>query len=209
MKTIVVWNHKGGVGKTTLAVHLAAGFASRKHRVLLVDADRQANALKWVSGYEAEEEEGAEWVRGSLTVVWSPRAAAAEVASRAREMRAQYAIVDTPPTFEAPARFGADLWLMPVVGRLSMDGADWARKALSGKRIALVPMMGKPGMKWYEDDLEAAQSVGMKMLPAVPLSTTVRRAEQVGRLAWEMPYARGSEAVEALGGMAAAVVGAL
>lgn len=44
-KIIALTNEKGGVGKTTLATHIAAGLARRQQRVLIVDTDSQdANA---------------------------------------------------------------------------------------------------------------------------------------------------------------------
>lgn len=45
-KRVAMWNNKGGVGKTTSVVALAEAAAIRKHRVLVVDMDPQANATR-------------------------------------------------------------------------------------------------------------------------------------------------------------------
>lgn len=44
MKTIAIYHNKGGVGKTTTAVNLAAAFQNKGQRVLLIDIDAQANS---------------------------------------------------------------------------------------------------------------------------------------------------------------------
>jgi chromosome partitioning protein len=50
---IGVLNQKGGVGKTTIAVNVAACLAMQSKRVLLVDADPQGSSLAWSAAREA------------------------------------------------------------------------------------------------------------------------------------------------------------
>ncbi len=47
MKTVVVASSKGGVGKTTIATHLAAQSALAGLRTVLVDADPQGSSSRW------------------------------------------------------------------------------------------------------------------------------------------------------------------
>ncbi|TXH77914.1 MAG: ParA family protein [Lysobacteraceae bacterium] len=47
MKTVLVASSKGGVGKTTIATHLAAQAALDGHRTVLVDADPQGSSTRW------------------------------------------------------------------------------------------------------------------------------------------------------------------
>jgi len=54
MKTIAIVNQKGGCGKTTTAVNLAAAFAEKSYRTLLIDLDPQGHSTIGL-GYEPDE----------------------------------------------------------------------------------------------------------------------------------------------------------
>jgi chromosome partitioning protein len=105
---ISLLNQKGGVGKTTLAVHLATALSAHTKRLLMVDADPQGSALSWAG----QREEG----NDSFPVVGLPTPT---LHREVMKLSGDYdlTIIDGPPRNDALARsviMASDIVLIPV-----------------------------------------------------------------------------------------------
>lgn len=120
---LVVTNLKGGVGKTTTVMYLAALAAEKGHDpVLLIDADRQASAAEWL---EERPIEGVELVE----------APSERMLLRAMGKHEGLAIIDTPPGDERlvqSAIGAADAVIIPT----RAGGVEFPRVAVT---LGMIP----------------------------------------------------------------------
>ena len=124
---VALLNQKGGVGKTTLALHLAGEWMRAGERVLLIDADPQGSALDWS---QARVHEGLPRLFGVLGL--ARETLHLEAPELARDV--DRVIIDGPPrvaTLMRSALFACDTVLIPVQPS-PLDG--WA----SAEMLALV-----------------------------------------------------------------------
>src|SRR2546430_17518376 len=155
MWTVAVIAQKGGVGKTTLALHLAVEPA-KTGPVVIIDTDPQASAAQWADDRKARQP----------AVVTCPAARLAVSLRAARQNGAHVTFIDTAPAIESPALAAvraADFCLIvsrPGILDLRSIGVNVEIAKLAGKPVAAVmnaaPAQGAQALtgaetvrKWY------------------------------------------------------------
>lgn len=112
MKTLAIVSQKGGVGKTTVAVHVAVAAARAGYSVAIIDLDPQATAAQW-----------GDWRNGEAggdvnpVVVAAPHARLGPTLKEAEKMGVDLVVLDTPPAADAAAvaaARAADLVIIPT-----------------------------------------------------------------------------------------------
>ncbi|MBJ6123322.1 ParA family partition ATPase [Sphingomonas mollis] len=184
MPTIAIISQKGGAGKTTLALHLAAAAQDAGRVALIIDTDPQATASQWASWRQDAPPE----------VIDSPPPRLAAKAAQASGQGADFIVIDTPPHADSAARAAveiADLVLIPCrPSAFDLSAIQTTAKLvqLLRKPAFVVFTAGSPNApRIYAEAGELVESYGTPPCPIlIPDRAAYRHASAEGRTVMEL-----------------------
>ncbi len=173
-------NQKGGVGKTTTAVNLGAGFARLGHRVLVVDLDQQCNATVALGGDKGGRPSSYDVLSGDSTLADAARPAGPDnlwLVPANRDLAG--AVVELPrleePNFRLRQQIGGldaafDITLIdcpPALGPVTVN-------ALVASDRVIVPVQAEYlALEGLVEFLDTLSTVRREMNPALELAGVV------------------------------------
>lgn len=192
MRTVCVWTKKGGVGKTTIAVNLAAGIADAGKRTVLVDLDPAGGATEYLP-----EPQTLLFRPPPLADVLDGRADLADAAvpfeavPRLAVVRADPALAGRERDLRDPHRLRAAL--APLARRFDVVILDtppaWSflsLNALTAARYLLAPTEAKPlSLASLVDVVRTVEDVSGNLNPSLRLAGVIPSRVQRTRLATE------------------------
>jgi cellulose biosynthesis protein BcsQ len=199
MKTVAIYNNKGGVGKTTIAVHLALCAESAGLKTLAIGLDRQGDLMRWLGGGDLNISDGKVHDHSKkLSVLYSP-----DVFPKGLK-GLDLVVVDCPPAIEIATRATADLFVVPVDGRLALQDLMNVLSPLctAGQVLLVFNRVDAGGMTTLKALKTAAAKIPQQRLivweDIIPDSGAIKRSAEYFKAAWEVPYGEGSQGANAL-----------
>ena len=150
-RMIALISQKGGAGKTTVTMQLAAGLAERGHRVAVADLDPQESALRWAEAASAEAPQP-ERVFAVTAADEQMLAAALEAEGRGQD----FILLDCPPSIEHPH----------------------TRAALARVQLAIVPVVPGPTDLWSTRAVERLILLAQRQRPALRAALLPNRVQR-------------------------------
>jgi len=183
MTTIAIISQKGGAGKTTLALHLAAAAHDAGRVALIIDTDPQATASQWAAWRQDAPPE----------VIDSPPPRLAAKVAQAKGQGADFIVIDTPPHADTAARAAveiADLVLIPCrPSAFDLSAIQTTAKLvqLLRKPAFVVFTAGSPNApRMYQEAGELVMGFGTPACPVqIPDRAAYRHASGEGRTVME------------------------
>jgi chromosome partitioning protein len=197
MTTLAIIAQKGGAGKTTLAIHIAAEAQRAKIEALVIDADPQASASQW-----------SQWRDGAAPeVIDCPPPLLARKIEQAQQIGARFIVIDTPPHADGAATAAAalaDLILIPCrPSALDLHAIQLTARLIESarKRAAVVFMGGPPhAPRLHEEAAQIVSGYGLEVCPVrIAERADYRNAVGAGKVAREIaPNGKAAEEMAAL-----------
>ncbi len=198
---VLCTHHKGGVGKTELAIHVTGILRETTDRILLLDCDSQASSWEFYFGQGPTAEKEVRAVDAKLSVIWNPKRERLESLTAQEEFGHFVIDIDSPleHTVQAIVQDRPSLILIPISSAQEHEGlvrlgdplgiiAKLERTIGLRSRVRVIPLGVRVGaIRKRLGELEAVPADCLIVPKVRNLQKETQQARRERRYVWEYP----------------------